>query len=83
MEAVHLAFGLPPILPIEWTKAIKKADHTAAYMEATQLAGFDEADGRTILGYRGNAPDMVLEPWPAEIARARFLEEFSDIQSRG
>jgi len=44
-QAVHLAFGLPAILPDEWTTEIKQADHTSAFLEAVQLAGFEEADG--------------------------------------
>ncbi len=41
LSAIHLRFGLPAHASIETLKLIKKADHIAAYHEATQLAGFE------------------------------------------
>ncbi len=82
MEAIHLRFGLPPVLPDDVTKAIKVADRTAAYFEATCLAGFDVAEAEQFFG----APDGVsailtrrlaaLEPWPAAEAQRRLTAKF-------
>ncbi|SLN77689.1 YfbR-like 5'-deoxynucleotidase [Oceanibacterium hippocampi] len=78
-QAVHVRFGLPGVLPVSWKRAIKRADKTAAYLEAILLAGFSERDGRRILGYRGDAPAVTLEPWPPEVAKAAFLDRFAAI----
>jgi hypothetical protein len=45
MRAIHIRFGLPAQMPDEAEALIKQADKMAAYLEATQLAGFgiDEA----------------------------------------
>jgi len=77
---VHLRFGLPAALPSGVARLIKRADAAAAYLEATELAGFEpgEADrvfGRTRLGSSVRAADLV-EPWPAALAQRRYLERF-------
>src|ERR1700755_2509181 len=38
LAAIHIRFGLPPVLPDEMTQTIKDADRGAAYLEATHLA---------------------------------------------
>src|SRR5690349_19627468 len=48
LAAIHIRFGLPPILADEITKAIKAADRGAAYLEATHLAGFSEAEAKRL-----------------------------------
>lgn len=75
-QAVHLRFGLPAVLPDEWTAAIKRADKTAAFLEAVQLAGFGEDEARQVLGYRRKAPKLGLDAWEPETARQRYLETF-------
>ncbi|MBF0306150.1 MAG: HD family hydrolase [Alphaproteobacteria bacterium] len=75
-RAVHLRFGLPAVPPEEWSAAIKRADKTAAFLEAVQLAGFGEDEARQVLGYRRKAPAVVLEAWEPETARQRYLEAF-------
>ncbi len=44
--AIHIRFGLPHAVPQTIKKQIKKADRLSAWMEATQIAGFEvkEAD---------------------------------------
>src|SRR5450631_3431393 len=37
LAAIHIRFGLPPVLAEEITQAIKAADRGAAYLEATKL----------------------------------------------
>ena len=39
LAAIHLRFGLPPVLPEEVAMLVKAADLGAAYFEATRLAG--------------------------------------------
>src|ERR1700682_2815611 len=41
LAAIHLRFGLPARRPDELQRPIKTADQSAAYLEATRLAGFD------------------------------------------
>src|SRR6202043_997890 len=43
LAAIHIRFGLPPVLAAEVTQQIKAADRGAAYLEAIELAGFAEA----------------------------------------
>ena len=78
--AVRLRFGLPAALPVSWATAIKAADHTAAFLEATQLAGFSEAEARQVLGYARKAPELRLEPWEPELARRRYLEGYQRLR---
>lgn len=75
-RAVFLRFGLPAALPEGWTRSIKTADRVAAFMEATQLAGFTEAEARRIFAFRGRPPPIRLEPASAEAARRAFLRRF-------
>jgi hypothetical protein len=77
LAAIHIRFGLPPLMPAEATALIKRADHIAAYHEATQLAGFGNAEAKSFFGRpppRLRKP--ILTPFPAEQAEAHFLERF-------
>lgn len=78
-HAVRLRFGLPGILPQPWTDAIKRADRLAAFLEATQLAGFSEAEARRLFGHRGPVPPLTLVPDPPEAARQAFLGRFEEL----
>ena len=40
-EAIHIRFGLPAIIPKNIKSKIKIADRKAAWIEATEIAGFD------------------------------------------
>ena len=48
--AIHLRFGLPATIPASIKKQIKKADKISAYLEATQLAGFDDKEAAKFFG---------------------------------
>src|SRR3954447_15081443 len=50
LGAIHIRFGLPPALEPGITKQIKAADMGAAYLEATRLAGFKEAEAKRLFG---------------------------------
>ncbi|MCX7558222.1 HD family hydrolase [Sulfitobacter sp. F26204] len=54
--AIHLRFGLPASIPAAVKKQIKKADKLSAWMEATQIAGFSEAESSKFFG----KPDPAL-----------------------
>ena len=48
--AVHIRFGLPAQIPAAIKKQIKKADKISAWLEATQIAGFTEAEADKFFG---------------------------------
>ncbi|MDR6308188.1 hypothetical protein FHS66_001396 [Pacificitalea manganoxidans] len=48
--AIHLRFGLPGVLPVAVKRRIKRADNISAWLEATQLAGFAEAEATRFFG---------------------------------
>lgn len=48
--AVHIRFGLPARVPAQVKRQIKKADRISAWMEATQIAGFSEAEASRFFG---------------------------------
>jgi hypothetical protein len=50
MAAIHIRFGLPAALPKTIKAQIKRADKVSAYMEATQIAGFSEAEAAKFFG---------------------------------
>jgi 5'-deoxynucleotidase YfbR-like HD superfamily hydrolase len=54
--AIHLRFGLPAAIPASAKKQIKRADKISAWMEATQIAGFSEAEASRFFG----RPDAAL-----------------------
>jgi 5'-nucleotidase len=54
--AIHLRFGLPAAIPASAKKQIKRADKISAWMEATQIAGFSEAEASKFFG----RPDAAL-----------------------
>jgi len=79
LAAVHLRFGLPAKLPEALTELIKAADRSAAYLEATRLAGFDEAEARKFFGQPPKFSPILhdyLSPWAAETAERRFRDRF-------
>jgi 5'-deoxynucleotidase YfbR-like HD superfamily hydrolase len=83
LAAIHLRFGLPPILAGDLVKLIKTADRAAAYLEATRLAGFSTAEARRFFGRPPRFSAVIereyLTPWPAETAEARYLECFEHL----
>jgi 5'-deoxynucleotidase YfbR-like HD superfamily hydrolase len=85
LEAIHIRFGLPPELPDDITQAIKAADRGAAYLEATELAGFAQAEAKRLFGRDPGLPPATvrdyLTPWTAARAEKRFLERFSTLHS--
>jgi 5'-deoxynucleotidase YfbR-like HD superfamily hydrolase len=85
LSAIHIRFGLPPVLADKITQAIKAADKGAAYLEATELAGFEPAEARRLFG---RDPELspatredYLTPWSAAKAEKRYLARFKALSS--
>jgi 5'-deoxynucleotidase YfbR-like HD superfamily hydrolase len=76
LGAIHLRFGLPANLAAAASSLIKRADRIAAYFEAVELAGFSTSEARKFFGRPREIETMKLEPWPPNVAKARFLERF-------
>ena len=85
LSAIHIRFGLPAVLSADITRQIKNADRGAAYLEATMLAGFAEAEAKRLFGRNPGLPESVcddyLTPWSAARAEKRFLARFSCLQA--
>jgi uncharacterized protein len=83
LAAIHLRFGLPPVLANEITQQIKDADRGAAYLEATELAGFAPTEARRLFGRDPGLPPAIrqdyLTPWTAAKAAKRFLARFKTL----
>lgn len=85
LEAIHRRFGLPEVLPVEVTAAIKHADAVAAFFEATRLAGFSPSEGETYFGAPHSLPAALtaeledLSAWPTAQAQQRFLQRFKEL----
>ena len=86
MTAIHLRFGLPPQPPKWVEKLIKRADRASAFLEATQLAGFDELEAARFFGRprglqgKAVADLFALESWPPEQAKGAFLQRFERLR---
>ena len=71
LAAIHMRFGLPPATPEKLEAAIKKADRVAAYLEATQLAGFSIPEAEKFFGRpKGARRRGLAEIPPPETAAA-------------
>jgi uncharacterized protein len=85
LAAIHIRFGLPPVLPDDITRQVKNADRGAAYLEATALAGFAEAEAKRLFGRDPGLPEATrqdyLTPWSAAKAEKRFLARFKTLQA--
>lgn len=78
-QAVHIRFGLPASLPQNLHRQIKQADRQAAWLEATQLAGFSETEARVILRQPRQLPAFRLEAMPPSRAAEAFLQRFHQL----
>lgn len=58
LAAIHIRFGLPAHVPQTVKKRIKKADRISAWLEATHIAGFSEAEATRFFG---RPPGQVAE----------------------
>ena len=75
-DAIHVRFGLPPKTPPAIKKLIKAADKACAYFEATQLAGFTQAEALSFFGSPPPGYDLTIDPLPVAQAQARYLDRY-------
>ena len=75
-SAIHLRFGLPPQSSPVDVKLIKRADHYAAYFEATQLAGFGITEARRFFGTPRGVRTPELSPLRANDIQKLYLSTF-------
>ena len=84
LAAIHIRFGLPPVSSAEIERQIKAADRGAAFLEATELAGFSDTEARRLFGRDPGLPAATrrdyLTPWSAAKAEKRFLVRFNGLQ---
>ena len=82
--AIHIRFGLPAAVPKTVKRQIKKADKISAWMEATQIAGFSEAEATKFFGRPDKAVmeglEIMLRP-PVEV-RQEYLERHNALLGR-
>ncbi len=77
-RAVYIRFGLPPCIPENVQRTIKRADRMAAWLEATQLAGFSQKEATKIFTKPAGTPANIrLRPQSPDDAAASFLRRFS------
>jgi hypothetical protein len=73
-------------LPEALKNLIKSADRSAAFLEATRLAGFETAEARRFFGpppkFSAALERDYLTPWPAGTAEKRIRERVEKL-SRG
>ena len=85
LSAIHIRFGLPAVLPAEIEQQIKAADMGAAYLEATHLAGFAQAEAKRLFGRDPKLPPATekdyVTPWSAGRAEKQFLARFRTLLS--
>jgi 5'-deoxynucleotidase YfbR-like HD superfamily hydrolase len=85
LAAIHIRFGLPAVLAPEIVRQIKDADRGAAYLEATELAGFAQAEAKRLFGRDPDLPlatrQDYLTPWTAAKAEKRFLMRFKALHT--
>jgi uncharacterized protein len=86
LAAIHVRFGLPAALPADLLSLIKTSDRSAAYLEATRLAGFSAGEARRFFGpppkFSADIGRDYLTPWPADVAEARYLARFQKVAQR-
>ena len=85
MAAVHLRFGLPVKLDATLADEIKQADQIAAYLEATQLAGFGLDEAALLFGQprglsgQGFKQFLALRPLATTQAAALYMARFGAV----
>jgi hypothetical protein len=87
LSAIHIRFGLPPKSPAALEAEIKAADRIAAYLEATQLAGFSLPEAQKFFGQPkglsgpGSSKFLALKPLPTVDAATSYLKRFKQLHN--
>jgi len=79
--AIHIRFGLPAKIPSTIKKEIKTADRISAWLEATQIAGFERHEADKFFGAPHHADikdEKILLRAPA-IVRADFTARHNQL----
>ena len=85
--AVHIHFNIPVDLPKTFLSFMKKCDKAAAFLEATQLAGFSHSEATKFFGTlelftgegKGEAPFLI--PLTINEAKALFLAKLKTLEA--
>ncbi len=86
MSAIHVRFGLGAVQPPGLEALIKQADKMAAYLEATQLAGFSISEAEKFFGRPkglAGAKDQsfhALKPQAPNAAVKSFMASFGKLK---
>jgi uncharacterized protein len=85
LGAIHIRFGLPPAVPDPIARLLKRADRAAAFLEATELAGFSQTEAGRFFGrIRGVTPDAPLlarlDPLAPGAVGERYLKRFAQLR---
>ncbi|AVO37183.1 HD domain-containing protein [Pukyongiella litopenaei] len=77
--AIRIRFGLPAALPVRVKQQIKKADRISAWMEATEIAGFTEAEANRFFGRPDAAVmgDLTIRLRPPVEVRADYTDRLN------
>jgi uncharacterized protein len=78
-SAIHLRFGLPAETPAVVKGVIKRADIICAHFEATQLAGFTQAEAKRYFGAPPRGMVLKLTPMPTAAVQEAFLKRFRSL----
>ena len=82
LQAIHIRFGLPPVLPTSLSRSIKRADQIAAYLEATELAGFEPAEAKKLFGQPQEGLEYDMAPRQADVVKQEFIDRFTSCLAR-
>ena len=79
MQTINLRFGLPAILPKAIELNIKKADKSAAWVEAVQIGGYSEKEALQILKKPIGELTNKVNPLSPKEAVIKFLKRFHEL----
>ena len=81
MAAILLRFGLPSKVPVKIKKKIKVADKMSAWLESTQIAGFDKVEAGRIFGTpRSNSSNsFLIKLRSPKVVRNAFQNRFIEL----
>lgn len=81
-EVIHIRFALPPHLPVGIEAAIHRADRISAFFEATQFAGFSQAEALRLFARPRVPRRLELRALSPRAAQTRFLARFRRLSKR-
>lgn len=83
-SAIHIRFGLPAAIPASVKRQIKKADNISAWMEATSIAGFTEAEANKFFGKPDQAliGDLTIVLRPPVETRRDFTQRYEELSQQ-